>query len=184
MRMRGKKNLIIKLVVSLVISYVLFRAKWQSASFGTSVSENPHQVWEFVSDLNNAKLLNPSIYDFYITEHDKGNYEHWEYGAVIYETMSFIPILTNVNYADFTLKTSPNKDLYRIQSTYKTCFFRYACLNSKSEMTFSSNVAYGGTKFHETIDYQCPFILSWLCSRELTHQRNEWMHRLEKIYQN
>jgi len=61
MRMRGKKNLIIKLVVSLVISYVLFRAKWQSASFGTSVSENPHQVWEFVSDLNNAKLLNPSM---------------------------------------------------------------------------------------------------------------------------
>jgi hypothetical protein len=66
-------------------------------------------------------------YDFYITEHDKGNYEHWEYGAVIYETMTFIPILTNVNYADFTLKTSPNKDYYSIKSKYKTCFFRYAC---------------------------------------------------------
>ena len=55
-----KKNLA-KLVILLVVSYVLFRAKWNSASFSTLVAENPHKVWEFVSDLNNAKELNPSM---------------------------------------------------------------------------------------------------------------------------
>lgn len=60
MRQRTRKYLL-KLVVSLAVAYLLFRAKWYSASFTTSVSENPHQVWEFVSDLSNAKLLNPSM---------------------------------------------------------------------------------------------------------------------------
>lgn len=181
----GLAELTFRSVVTWISSgFVLFRAQWNSASFSTSVSENPHQVWEFVSDLNNAKKLNPSIFDFYITDHDKGNYDHWEYGAVIYETMAFIPVLTNVNYAEFTLKTSPNKDHYKILSTYRTCFFRYACLHSKSEMTFSNDAAYGGTKFRELIDYQCPFIFSWLCSRELTNQRNEWIKRLKNTYQN
>ena len=44
-----------------------------------------------------------SSYEFDILE-DKGNYGHWEFNAVIYETMSFIPLLTNVNYANFVLK--------------------------------------------------------------------------------
>ena len=60
MRKHMKKNLA-KLVILLVVSYVLFRAKWNSASFSTLVAENPHKVWEFVSDLNNAKELNPSM---------------------------------------------------------------------------------------------------------------------------
>ena len=67
-----------------------------------------------------------SRYDFDILE-DKGNYGHWEFNAVIYETMSFIPLLTNVNYANFVLKPSPNKDHYKIFGTYKTCFFKFAC---------------------------------------------------------
>lgn len=149
MRKHVKKN-IVKVTISILIGYLLLRASWNSASFNTFVSEKPHEVWEFVSDLSNAKLLNPSMsvqykyfptlnlmyndvlsnlgfrYAFDIVQ-DKGNYDHWEYGAVIYETMSYIPILTNVNYADFTLKTSPSKDHYKILGKFKTCFFRYAC---------------------------------------------------------
>lgn len=49
------------MAVAVIVLYVLFRAKYYSAHFDTLVSENPHQVWEFVSDLNNAKLLNPSM---------------------------------------------------------------------------------------------------------------------------
>ena len=60
MRQYKKKNLA-KIFISLAVFYILFRAHWYEASFNTSVSENPHQVWEFVSDLNNAKLLNPSM---------------------------------------------------------------------------------------------------------------------------
>ena len=67
-----------------------------------------------------------SSYEFDILE-DKGNYGHWEFNAVIYETMSFIPLLTNVNYANFVLKPTPNKDNYKIFGTYKTCFFKWAC---------------------------------------------------------
>lgn len=121
--------------------------------------------------------------------------------------MSFIPLLTNVNHANYILKTSPNNDHYKIMSTYKTCFFKYACCNviislpndllkilnniffkfavkSKSEMTFSSDLNHGGTKFRETIDYECPFILSFLCSRELAYQRESWMTNLKMVYHN
>jgi len=179
--MRNNRKNNVKILLGAVVLYLLFRTKWYSTSFRTSVSENPHQVWEFVSDLSNARLLNPSIYDFDIL-HEKGNYEHWEFTAVIYETMSFIPMLTNVNYANYILKPSTSKDHFKILSNYQTCFFKYACLYSKSEMTFTPDELHGGTEFQEVIDYQCPLALNWLCSAEVDHQRNEWMSRLKKQF--
>jgi hypothetical protein len=65
--------------------------------------------------------------------------DHWEYGAVIHETMSRIPLLTNTNYADFILKPSPNKDYFKILSTYKSCFFGYACCKSLFNHTLKKN---------------------------------------------
>ncbi len=63
MRQHTKRRLI-KLFVTAAFFYVFFRAKYYSAHFDTLVAENPHQVWEFVSDLSNAKKLNPSMYIF------------------------------------------------------------------------------------------------------------------------
>ena len=37
---------------------------------------------------------------------------------LLYESMTFIPILTNVSYADYILKTSLNKDHYKIIGKY------------------------------------------------------------------
>jgi len=133
--MRNNRKNNVKILLGAVVLYLLFRTKWYSTSFRTSVSENPHQVWEFVSDLSNARLLNPSIYDFDIL-HEKGNYEHWEFTAVIYETMSFIPMLTNVNYANYILKPSTSKDHFKILSNYQTCFFKYACCKTNFNLLF------------------------------------------------
>lgn len=138
-------------------------------------------------------------YEFDIV-HDKGTYDHWEYGAVIYEKMFRIPLLTNVNYATFIVKPQTKDDRYEISSQYKTCFFGYACckyylwtdkvsiLNcffltvfSKSQMVFSRE-GFSSTKFQETIEYQCPIILFWLCPKELADNRNEWLHNLKKHF--
>ena len=80
-------------------------------------------------------LLTRCRYDFDIL-HEKGNYEHWEFTAVIYETMSFIPMLTNVNYANYILKPSTSKDHFKILSNYQTCFFKYACCKTNLNLLF------------------------------------------------
>lgn len=116
-------------------------------------------------------------YDFDIVRDVTGPHGRWEYGAVIKETM-MIPLLTNTNYADFVMQPSaPGGQGHEIRLTYKTCFFGYACLDSRSDMTFSA--AAGGTEFVETINYQCPWALTWVCRRELDHQRREWIRRLQ-----
>jgi hypothetical protein len=39
------------------------------------------------------------------------------------------------------------------------------------------------TKVTEMIEYQCPFALTWLCSREVQDARTEWMKRLQENFQ-
>ena len=65
MRRDTKRNTA-KLLLAIFIVWLLFRPKWYSSKFGSIVTDSsPHRVWEFVSDLTNAKLLNPAMYGTY-----------------------------------------------------------------------------------------------------------------------
>jgi len=180
--MQAKKRYISSVLVAIVVYVALLKVNSHNARFSTIIQKAvPLAVWEYVADFSNVKKLNPSVIDFDIIDED-GNYGHWTYRTVYTEKMTYIPLLTNVGYADFTIK--PIGDYYVILSKHKTCFFwNLICYNTTSQMDFRPYVdSKDSTQFIESIIYECPWALSRLCASELDVQRTTYIKNLQNHF--
>lgn len=157
----------------------MFRVQTQNVTFEATVYKaKAADVWEFVADFSNMKKLNPTILDFNIVA-ERGNYDHWQYSAEYTEFLSSFPFIRNFIVSHFSVK--PDKEgSYTIESTHSSCFYtRLACLSSESEFRFYPVET--GTRCVENVTYECPFLFSTLCYREVMYQRKEIMSNLQKL---
>ncbi|XP_069674060.1 uncharacterized protein [Periplaneta americana] len=160
--------------------YLVLRTRKQNVVFEATIrNSKPVEVWEFVADFSNMKMLNPTIIDFNILS-ETGNYDHWSYSAEYTEFLSSLPFIHNFADAHFNVK--PMKDgSYVIQSTHSTCFIsRLACLSSESEFRFEP--VDSNTRCTENVTYECPYVFGPLCHREVMHQRQAIMSNLKKHF--
>lgn len=140
----------------------------------------PAEAWEYVADFSNMKTLNPTIVDFNIIS-ESGNYDHWKYTVKYDEHLSHWPYLSNEAIANFDVKST--SDVHYINSEHNTCLFNWFCLKSISEMKFTKTENRNEVLVEESIQYECPAVLSALCYREVKYQRNAIMKNLKLHFQ-
>lgn len=159
MKIWYRKKAIICLCIAF-ICYLLFRCRKYNVTFSATIANaKPVEVWEFVSDFNNMKKLNPTILDFSI-ESESGNYNHWKYRVYYTEYLAQLPFLTNFAWADFNVKTEDNK-IYSIYSSHRTCFITSLfCVHTDSIFTVQSMQSSSESKYTESITYECPLLFS------------------------
>ncbi|XP_044270875.1 uncharacterized protein LOC123015286 [Tribolium madens] len=180
-RIQWKSRRTLYLLITLVVLYLTIRIKTYEHKTSVLLTEtHPNEVWEFVADFSNMKLLNPTIVDFTILK-ESGNYDHWKYTTQYSEFLSHWPYLRNEAIAHFEVKARPEENVYLITSVHKTCLMGFFCLDSEGEFKFSKNGASNGALCEENVLYQCPAILAPFCRREVAFQRTAIMDNL-KIY--
>ncbi|CAG9860606.1 unnamed protein product [Phyllotreta striolata] len=182
-RLQWKKYRTIAFISAVVLFYLIIHSQsYEHKAFIFLPKVHPNAPWEFVADFSNMKFLNPTIISFNILK-ESGNYEHWKYTTEYYEKLSHWPYLPNYSVAHFNVKASPKKDVYFINSVHQTCLFMgYYCLNSESEFKFYHSNSSKGALCEEFVRYECPFILSSFCRREVQYQRNAIMNNLSKKF--
>ncbi|XP_059484867.1 uncharacterized protein LOC132202156 isoform X2 [Neocloeon triangulifer] len=175
----NKQNVALICALASVL-YFLLHAKTQRIEMEYEINEKAILVWEHVADFNNMKALNPTILEFNIMD-DKGNYKNWQYTVEYTENLTSFPSIKNKAVGHYTVR--PDGSDFVIESTHKTCFFNAYCLSSASEFRFSMK---GGTKTtcKETIDFQCPYLLTKICTSEAMHQRAMIKNNLIKFFDN
>lgn len=126
--------------------------------------------------------------DFLILN-DSGNFETWHYTVQYKEVSSNWPYLTSATLAHFEVK-HVNKlvQAYYINSNHTSCMaFGCICCKWKSRIvniifvclhvlvtTYSSydfTQQGNGVDVFELVNYQCPVIFSYLCRKNIEHQR-------------
>lgn len=178
-----KYKRIICCVLGIFVLYLLVRiGEYQHEESIKLKNVKAVDAWDFVADFSNMKYLNPTIIEFNILS-ESGNYAHWVYTTAYTEVLSHWPYLSNVNVAKFDVYSSKNmKDTYYINSTHRTCLFRgFICLDSKSTFTFSP-AENNATQCVESIQFECPVLLSNFCTREVKYQRTAIMNNLRKHF--
>ncbi|XP_032665622.1 uncharacterized protein LOC116841604 [Odontomachus brunneus] len=176
--MKWKTRTVVYGVLGTLLFYILFvyKKKYQVIHEIVVNNSNPKHVWEFVADFSNMKKLNPTIEDFSVIA-ESGNYDHWKYTVRYTEHLSHLPIIRNVAYGQYAVR--PDNDGYVISSKHRTCFFLdLGCLESVSKFRFDVD-GEKDTKCIETVQYECPIALSFLCYMEVMYQRKEIMKRLK-----
>ncbi|XP_071452309.1 uncharacterized protein [Hetaerina americana] len=175
---RWHKKKIALVCIAGVILFLLARTRRNVIEFEFLVNQSdPMIVWEYVADFSNMKHLNPTILDFDIKS-EKGNYDHWEYTAEYAEYLSQYPFIKNLSKGHFIVK--PDGKDYIIRSEHRTCFISLFCLKSTSEFRFFSDD--NKTKCTEFVEYECPSLLTAICTKEVTFQRSAIMENLQKQY--
>ncbi|XP_065212592.1 uncharacterized protein LOC135840147 [Planococcus citri] len=175
-----KKTIIV--ILTIIVLYSLFRCKKYTVRYNAIVSNSrPIEVWEFVSDFNNMKKLNPTIKDFNILS-ESGNYKHWKYQVFYTECLSQLPSVTNFAWADFEAKKISDNE-FVIHSTHKTCFMTsYTCVHTESTFLVEPTIDRYETSYTEIIDYECPVLFSKFCYTEVLHQREKIRKNLDYIF--
>ncbi|KAI4499362.1 hypothetical protein M0802_005622 [Mischocyttarus mexicanus] len=163
------KNLIFTITI-IALFYFLFINKKRNRiqSVGVIKDVNPIQVWEFVADFSNMKLLNPLI----------GNYEHWQYSVEYTEHLRHLPFIKNFGVGHFSIRKENNT--YLISSNHSTCFYGFLCVKSTSEFKFEKDEK--NTRCTENVEYDCPITLKYLCDKEAKEQRKDIMNRLKAAF--
>ena len=127
-RRSNKRKYIIGTVVAILIYFIL-TARYESFEHqGIIKNAKSIDVWEFVADFSKMKQLNPTILDFKILS-DHGNYEDWKYTVEFIEKLSHWPHWDNTIIGNFHVSkvVKDQKNLYLVESTHETCFFRFYC---------------------------------------------------------
>ncbi|XP_046385686.1 uncharacterized protein LOC124155699 [Ischnura elegans] len=175
---RWHKKKIALVCLAGIILFLLARRTRNVVTFQFVVNQSdPMVVWEHVADFSNMKHLNPTITGFDIIM-EKGNYDHWEYIAEYAEHLSQYPSIKNLSKGHFIVK--PDGNDYVILSEHRTCFLSVFCFKSNSEFRFAREN--NKTRCTESVDYECPFLLTSFCKKEVTFQRSAIMENLKNYY--
>ncbi|XP_073999281.1 uncharacterized protein isoform X2 [Rhodnius prolixus] len=177
---RRKKYTIICIIA--LIAYIMIVPKEYKVQFDSTIKGvGPAEVWEYVADFNNMKFLNPTILNFTITS-DSGNYDHWEYGVYYTEHLSSFPFILNAAHGHYIVKKL-DENVYVILSKHQTCFLgSNMCLASWSKFTFKEDLPNSrNTYCQETVAFECPRILSYVCHEEVLYQRKHIFSNLKKV---
>ncbi|CAL8122590.1 unnamed protein product [Orchesella dallaii] len=186
LRLRPGSKKVAYYSIGLCIFYWLFlRTKRYTQTIEFSVEgADPKTVWEFWADFSNWQKLNPNVLDFEV-QHEKGNYENWEYSVKYEEAMNLIPRARVHIWAVYRVIPEQRhghfSQPFRITSQHKTCIM-FFCFNTDAEMIFvNNNKSKKSTKVIETVDIECIPLLSSFCKKEFNAQRKEILENVEQI---
>ncbi|XP_022167316.1 uncharacterized protein LOC111031596 isoform X2 [Myzus persicae] len=166
--------------LAVVLALIVTAKHENNVRFISSDMENakPTDVWEYVSDFSNVMKLNPTITKFIIT-HESTDYKQWNYTVEYEERLSQIPFVMSKIIGDFVVDKSHSQRA--IKSTHRTCFAKIYCLNSESEMIFV-DLSHGGTRIEDKIKYECPWLFTSFCMKEVMFQRSKIFTRLQALF--
>lgn len=176
------RRLKVKYFVLLIFAFylaVLRKCHWQNEF--QEIVENVEciQVWDFMADFNNMVVLNPSLINFEILDESHGKNGEWNYEVAYTEYFEFLPrFMQNSAIGNYQVKKS-EEGTYLINSQHLTCLFSgHFCLETKAQDKFVT-VENNDCLIHESIDLQCPILLSPLCKAELNSQRKNILGNLQ-----
>ncbi|KAG5680407.1 hypothetical protein PVAND_009916 [Polypedilum vanderplanki] len=166
-RSRSGKRKYIAGIVVLILAYLFIFARYQTYEYEEVIKNvKPVKVWEFIADFSKMKELNPTILDFKIIA-DHGNNEDWKYSVEYLEKLSHWPYWLNTNVGHFHVHKviRDRKYVYLVESLHKTCFYGLYCLKTIGEFQIT-DLNNEDTLCTETVKYQCPPLLGWLCRNQ------------------
>lgn len=175
------KQLFYFTIISTVIYVGFFRPILLRNEFKERIENvQCRDVWDFMADFSNMKMLNPELKHFEILdeEHDRVNGD-WKYGVFYTEYFEHLPRFME-NSAIGHYQVTKSDQNFVIKSEHVTCMIpivNWYCLQTFAQQDFMTSNE--DCFVQEDIRYQCPLFLVPLCRAELNSQRRKVLGNLQ-----
>ena len=141
----------------------------------------PTEVWEFMADFSNQKILNPKLLYFQILSDNTNKLRKgyaWTYSVRYTELFETIPFGTNTAVGNFSIFQDQKLQDLVIMSEHVTCLLPREtwCLHTLAENRFRFEQT--GTEVTEVVNYSCPWALQPICTSEIDSQRKKVLNNL------
>lgn len=172
-----------KVVGTLLLLRILLRSVVRRREEVITIPQaTPTQVWEYMADFSNNKILNPKLLDFQIlsdstNKRKKGTI--WTYSVRYTEFFENIPFGTNTAVGNYSIFQDEKLQDLVITSVHETCLLpgNLWCLKTTAGNRFRFDQT--GTIVQEVVDYSCPWLLLKVCQAEVESQRGKVLNNLK-----